>query len=242
MEASSTLSPVNETTRAMTLDPPERRFKEPRKKGGLRDVDAVARAYRVKILGWSLFAGLPMGAAAGYAAGHIVLGMIVAPALIGAVAWAIAASAGQGATLLHMPSGSSTPRKKEYSRAESLAVRGEFQAAVDAYELEVLEAPDEGEPYLRIARLHRDRLDDPDEALRWFKKATIEANLSKGQDILTRREISELFIHRLQEPHRAAPELARLAERYPDTPDGEWALEELARIKEEMRRDEGPGA
>jgi hypothetical protein len=220
----------------MTLDAPERTFKEPPKKGGLRDVDAVGRAYRFKILGWSLFGGLPMGAAAGYAAGHMILGMLLAPLLIFTVAWIVAGAAGKGATLLHSPSGSSTPRKKEYSRAEALAVRGEFQAAIDAYELEVLEAPKEGEPYLRIARLYRDRVGDMGKALRWFKKATEEGRLSKGQEILTRREMAELLIHRMGEPQRAAPDLARLAEAFPNTPDGEWAREELARIKEEMRR------
>ncbi len=220
----------------MTLDPPERTFKEPRKKGGLRDVDAAARAQKVKILGWSLFGGLPMGAAAGFATGHILLGMILAPALICIVAWTIATTAGKGASLIHMPSGSSTPRTREYSRAEALAIRGEYQAAISAYQIAVLEAPEEGEPYLRIARLQRDELGDPEEALRWFKRATQEANLSKGQEILTRREMAELLIHGMDEPRRAAPELARLAETYPGTPDGRWAREELARIKEEMGR------
>lgn len=226
----------------MTLDPPERTFKEPRRKGQLRDVDAVARAHKFKILGWSLFGGLPMGVAAGFAAGHLLLGMVLAPALIWIVAWTIAATAGKGATLLHMPSGSSTPRKKGYSRAEALAVRGEFRAAIDAYQLEVLESPEEGEPYLRIARLYRDDLGELEEALRWFKKAAVEGSLSKGQEILTRREIAELLIHRMNEPRRAAPELARLAESYPGTMDGQWAREELARIKGEMGREEGPVA
>jgi tetratricopeptide (TPR) repeat protein len=225
----------------MTLDPPERTFKEADRKGRLRDVDARSRAEKVKILGWSLFAGLPMGAAAGFAAGHIVLGMLLAPLLIGTVAWAVAGVAGKGATLLHMPPGSSTPRKKEYSRAEALAVRGEYEGAVAAYQEAILESPEEGEPYLRVARLYRDRLGDPEEALSWFKCATRDAVLSQGQEILTRKEMAELLIHRMQEPQRAAPELARLAEAYPDTSDGEWAAQELARIKEEMGREDDSG-
>jgi hypothetical protein len=108
--------------------------------------------------------------------------------------------------------------------------------------LEVLEAPEEGEPYLRVARLYRDRLEDLEEALRWFKRAIEEATLSKGQEILTRKEIAELLIHRMGEPRRAAPELARLTETYPETPDGQWAREELARIKDEMGRARDPRA
>jgi tetratricopeptide (TPR) repeat protein len=221
----------------MTLEPPERTFKEVGAKGRLRDVDAVSRAHRFKILGWSLFAGLPMGAAAGFAAGHILLGMLLGPVMIWTVAWVVAGVAGRGATFLYMPSGSSTPRKKEYSRAEALAIRGEYEGAVAAYQEAILESPAEGEPYVRIARLYRDRLGDLEEALRWFKKATRDAVLSQGEEILSRKEMAELLIHRLQEPRRAAPELARLAEAYPNTPDGKWAALELARIKEEMGRD-----
>jgi tetratricopeptide (TPR) repeat protein len=118
-------------------------------------------------------------------------------------------------------------------------VRGEYEAAVRAYQTAILENPSDGEPYLRLARLYRDDLGDREEALRWFRRAIEEASLSRGRELLTRREMAELLMHRLGEPRRAAPELARLAEAFPDTPEGEWARKELARIKKEMAREDG---
>jgi hypothetical protein len=213
-------------------------YKEPQKTGRLKDVDATARAEKLRVLGWSLFAGLPMGAMAGMMMGQVFLGMVLAPAVIWTVAMIVSGTAGKGAVFLGVSSGSSTPRRKGYSRAEALAVRGEFEAAINAYQVAILEAPDDGEPYLRVARIYRDQLGDPDEAFRWFRRATDEATLPRGQEILARREMAEYLLHQTEEPQRAAPELARLADAFRGTPDGEWAQEELARIKAEMARAE----
>jgi tetratricopeptide (TPR) repeat protein len=150
----------------------------------------------------------------------------------------ISSFAGRGAGRVYMPSGSSTPRRREYSRAEALLVRGEYEGAIIAFETAILEDPTDPEPYLRIARLYRDRLEAPEEALQWFRRGLEEAEVSDGQEVLVRREMAELMINRLGEPRRAAPELARLAETFPDTGAGRWAREELAKIKEEMAREE----
>jgi tetratricopeptide (TPR) repeat protein len=163
---------------------------------------------------------------------------MLGPLLIFSVAMGVSVVAGKGAGTLYMPSGSSTPRKKEYSRAQSLVARGEYEDAIRAFEVEILDFPLEPEPYLRIARLCRDQLKDHDQALAWFRRATREAELSGGQEIRTRREIAEIFLHHRKEPRKAAPELARLVEAYPNTPDGEWAAMELAQIKEEMAKEE----
>lgn len=223
----------------MTLDPPERTYKESRKKGRVKDVDAVARAEKFRVLAWSLFAGLPMGAAAGLMMGHVLLGMVLAPVAIWIVVMVLTGTAGKSAVFLGVSSGSSTPKRKGYSRAEALAVRGEFEAAINAYQVAIMEAPEDGEPYLRVARIYRDHLWDTDKALRWFRRATDEAVLPGGLEVLARREMAEFFIHQLGEPQRAAPELARLADAFPETPDGEWAQQELARIKVAMARAEG---
>jgi tetratricopeptide (TPR) repeat protein len=222
----------------MTLDPSRRTFKEVRKHNRVRDVDAVGRARNFKALGFALYGGVPLGLAAGSMMGHPFLGLLLGPALIWTFAMVVAAIAGRGAGVLYMPSGSSTPRRREYSAAEALAVRGEFEGAILAYQAAIQEVPGDGEAYLRIARIYRDGMKKPEEALLWFRRAVTEAQLPKGQEILTRREMAEFLIHDLQEPRRAAPELARLAEAYPSTTDGKWAKEELARIKDEMARED----
>lgn len=218
----------------MALEPPRRVFSEWAPKKGFKDVDAAARAQRLHAWTWSLYGGIPLGAGAGLLMGNLLLGILLGPFVIYGVVVGIAALSGRGASILYMPSGSTTPKKKEYSRAKALEVRGEYEGAIRAYEVEILDAPEVAEPYLRIARLFRDERKDPDSAARWFRRAQREAKLSSGEAIRTHRELAEIFLHVLKEPRKATPDLARLAEAYPHTPDGKWAAEELARIKGEM--------
>jgi len=222
----------------MTLEPSRRTFKEARKHNRVKDVDAAGRVRKLKALGFALYGGVPLGLAAGSMMGHPLLGLLLGPAIIWTFAMVVAAIAGRGAGVLYMPSGSSTPRRREFSAAEAHAVRGEYEGAIIAYQAVIQDDPGDGEAYLRIARIYRDGTKEPEKALRWFRRAVEEAQLPTNLEILTRREMAEYLIHNLQEPKRAAPDLARLAEAYPDTRDGQWAKEELARIKEEMARED----
>jgi len=225
----------------MALEPPRRTFTEERPNRGLKDVDAAARAQKLHAWGWSLYGGVPLGAAVGWLLGHIFLGVILGPFVIFAIVVGIASLSAKGASVVYMPTGSTTPKRKEYSRAEALEVRGNHEAAIRAYEVEILEIPEIAEPYLRIARLFRDQRKDPDSAVQWFRKAQREARLSMGEAIRVHRELAEIFLYLLREPRKAAPELARLAETYSHTPDGEWAARELAEVKAEIARDREVG-
>lgn len=142
--------------------------------------------------------------------------------------------AGRAGSAVYAPSGSTTPRKREYSLAESYAVRGDYEAAVAAFEQAIGEDPADGQPYLRIARLKRDKMNDAEGAAGWFKRALTEASLASGVHRLTLRELVELYEHRLGTPAKATPLLARMADAHAGSPDGEWAAEELARIKRHM--------
>lgn len=217
----------------MVLNPPRRTFREP-DRTGLRDVNAAARAQRLHAWGWSLAAGLPLGAGAGFMMGSILVGLLAGPVLIFGIVVGIATVSGRGASVLYMPSGVTTPRKREYSRARALEVRGDMEGAVREYEAAILEVPGDPEPFLRIARIHRDEMRKPESAVHWFRKAQRGVRLSPGEAIRVHRELAEIFLYVLKEPRRAAPELARLAEGYPATLDGKWAAGELALIKAEM--------
>lgn len=215
--------------------------------GKARDVDSFERAVRLRVLGWSLvgaFLGLLLGVFLSAARGHG--GWIVAVTTVGG--WALSffglhgllSAAGRAGSTLYAPSGRSTPRKKEYSLAESLLVRGEPVRAVRAFEEAIAEDPSDPTPYLRIARVHRDHLDRPEEAARWFRRALAESEATAGVTRLARRELVELYTLRLNEPRRAAPILARMAEESAGTPDADWAAAELSRIKRQMRLDDEP--
>lgn len=130
-----------------------------------------------------------------------------------------------------MPSGAgASPPRREYSLAESLVASGRFEDAVSGFELAVAEHPEDPFPYLRIARIQRDHLGRPEEAERWFRRALRDATVHAGQERLVVGELVELY-RKMGSPTRAAPDLARLAERRAGTPDGDWAARELAELK-----------
>lgn len=169
------------------------------------------------------------------AALYPVLGALAGGALVYFVVTWISETAGGAAAVIYNPSGSSVPYERQHSYAASLAARGDYEDAVVAYELAVAEHPGQPEPYLRLARLLRDELGRYEDAARWFRRVRTETVLPAGRDVLVSRELIELYRTRLDEPLKAAPELARLAERYEGTPDGEWAARELAEVKEAIR-------
>ena len=142
---------------------------------------------------------------------------------------------------MYAPSGATTPRKAEYSYAESLAVRGDYEDAVTAFELCVAENPADPDPYVRIARIYRDELKDYSSSERWFKRMRAEAKVEQGMDVLARRELIELYRGKMDAPTRAAPVLARMAEEYDGTPEGAWAAAELAEVKALIAEQSGQG-
>ncbi|NJD19896.1 MAG: tetratricopeptide repeat protein [Gemmatimonadetes bacterium] len=219
---------------------PRRTFSEPPKRRGLGDTDAAEGVTRLRALTNGLFGGA-LGALLGF-----FLVQRGAPFWVAVVcvvcgwrfvslgtAW-IVSSAGAAASTLYTPSGRSTPRQKEHSRAEALVAQGRYQEAVDVFEMAVAEDPSDGAAYLRIARIYRDHLAKPEAAARWFRRALREATLPAGQAGLARKELVELFAHRLGTPERALPDLARIAEDLAGTPEGEWASVQIREIKARM--------
>jgi tetratricopeptide (TPR) repeat protein len=146
--------------------------------------------------------------------------------------------AGSAAGAIYHPSGRSTPAKHEYSYPESLAARGRYDEAVTGYEVAVSEFPEDPEPYIRIARLKRDKLSEYEDAVFWFKRARKDSDITPGQELLVTQEIIEIFRDRLGTPTRGIPELARIIERFPEDQAADWARHEMARLKEQVAAEE----
>ena len=220
--------------------PSRRTFSEPPKRGGLRDRDAAEGVTRLRAITNGVFGGA-LGALLGFflvqrgAPFWIAVVCFVCGWLFVSlgIAW-IVSSAGSAAATLYTPSGRSTPRNREYSQAESLLARGMHQEAVDAFEMAVAEDPSDPVPYLRVARIYRDNLARPEDAARWFRRALRDATFPAGQSFLTRKEMVELYTHRMGAPERALPELARMAEELQGTSEGEWAATRFREIKARM--------
>lgn len=206
--------------------------------GNASSQDAFERVTRFRLLAWSLvgaFLGLLLGVfvtSSGSGGWLVVLfTTMLGWALVYFGPLALASASGRAAGTLYAPSGRSTPRKKEYSLAESYVARGDYEAAIEAFEAAIAQDPAEPMPYLRIARIRRDRMGDPEGAAEGFRRVLTRATLDHGVRLLALREMVELCETRLGDPRRAAPLLARVAEQHEGSPEGLWAVEELTRIR-----------
>ena len=79
-----------------------------------------------------------------------------------------------------------------------------------------------------------------EDAARWFRVA-LERERNEAVRLGVRRELVELLIHRMGEPQRALPELARIADGHAGTPAGAWAKAEMADIRQRMRSGQDHG-
>lgn len=215
-----------------------------------KDTDSAEQVFKFKAALYAGTAGLLLGGGAGAllaaAAGiHPLFGMLIGvPLTMGgvyAVTMFVTHRSGEAAKIIYTPSGKSTPARRDYSYAQSLDVRGQYEEAARAY-VEACEAfPDDPEPYFRLARLYRDHLQRYADAIRWLELVRLKTDLSPGRELLATQEIIEIYVHKLRTPRKAMPELARLAERFPDTPAGVAARRELAEMREMLVREHEGG-
>jgi hypothetical protein len=202
---------------------------------GPREVDAAKRARIIRIASMSLAGGM-IGALAGWFAGFgVIPGFIVGSLIVFVITMGIVEGAGSIVGTVHNPSGKSTPVRREYSYPESLAVRGRYEEAIDAYQVCCVDFPEDPEPYVCIARIYRDNLEQMEESVFWFKRARSEATVDLGRELLIAQEIIEIYTNKLDNPNRAIPELARIRDRFPGHPSAQWASSEIERIREEPR-------
>lgn len=208
----------------------------------LRDRDTADDIQRLQTLAWSgigLILGMLLGALLSDKFDWPLLPSMVGAAVvlaggIYAITRLITVGAGRAAGTIHNPSGSSTPYAHSYSQAESMVAQGDYRNAATLYREYINADPTDGEACLRLARLLRDHLRRYDEAARWFRAARQRGkHLSRGELVIT-RELIEMALAQQHDPPRATPELARLAERFPGTPEARWAREELAEIRKQI--------
>ena len=184
----------------------------------------------------------------------IAAGLVVGPALLVGARWwqviiyaAIAFVIGlfapvwlseRGAEVgasVYGTAGSSTPPVREYSLAESLIARGQIAEAAEAYRLLAEDYPDDPEPAVRRARLLRDKLKQYDLSADWFKRALAVPTIEPAKEVAYLRELCELYTHKMNAAPRALPFLARISEKFPDSPATAWARQEYADIKRAMQ-------
>ena len=212
----------------------------------MKSVDAAERAFRLKILTWAIAVGVLLGSAAGGGIAalqgvHPLIGVLIGiptvTALIYGIAMTAVKHAGAAAGTIYNPSGTSTPRKAEYSQAASLVARGRYAEAAIAYELHAVETPEDPEPYFQLARLYRDHLNQHEDALSWFRRARTDAALGPGQELYVIQEIIDLYVNVMRTPRKAIPELTRVCQRFPATPAARAAEKQLELMRELLARE-----
>lgn len=212
----------------------------------MQDRDSAADIRLGFVSGWGTLLGYAVGGLAGWALGArygwpllpaVVVGAIMGRLAITGSLLLLIEAAGRLGGLVYAPSGASTPARAQYSRAAALAARGRLDEALTAYLAHVADHPADPVPYLRLARLFREQMGDPAEAIRWFRAARDAEGADEDVARLATREIIETFTNRLGETGRAVPELARLTERFPESPDGRWAAARLRELKAELGTD-----
>lgn len=212
----------------------------------IRDSDSAADAQRLEILLWTCI-GAAFGAVIGFLLallnGWPTLWTMIASTLVGGAGvygtvQLASRAAGEAAFSVLAPSGRTTRAPAGYSDAEALAVRGRYVEAIALYERYAAEEGAGAEPCLRIARLYRDRLNRPEDAVAWYRRAR-DAAADPGEEYVATLELVEVLVKRLAAPRRALPELARLAERQAGTPGGEWARRELKALRASVWQETG---
>jgi hypothetical protein len=196
-----------------------------------KSVDLATRSLLIKKLVYAMPGGV-VGALAGWFTGFgIIPGFLIGALFVFLLTSAIESSAASLFGKVYHPSAAATPRRREYSHAEALKAQGHYDKAIVAYQVALSEFPEDPEPYLRIARIHRDDLGAYDEAISWFKRARSDTIVDRIREVTIAREIIDVYTKRLGAPHRAIPELARLADRFEGDDVGEWARSEIERLK-----------
>lgn len=188
------------------------------------------RSLRIYVL--AAMGGGVMGFIAGVMVGHPILGFFLGTATVAGVVRLVMEVAGSGATLLYNPSGKSTPHKKEFSYALALVHQRRFDDALAAMESDIAQNPSDPEAYLLLGRILRRDMNRYHDAIAVLRRAQRTAQLNTGQELLVRREVVEICRDDLGLPELGAPELAQLVEAYGGRPEGVWARDELARVKQ----------
>jgi hypothetical protein len=202
----------------------------------MKDFDSSARAVQIRTAVFSLYGGVVTGVAGAVVAGPVgfVIGWLVGALVMYALSTFAGSAAGHAAASLYMNSGTSTPAAREYSLAQSLVARGRLAEAADEYERCAVVWDSDPEPRLRLARLLRDRMNRPEDAVMWFTRVVRMSEIDEGLAQQTARELVELCRIRLGAPERAIPPLAQIAARRADSPVALWAREQIARIRTEL--------
>jgi len=138
--------------------------------------------------------------------------------------------AGRGIGAITVPSGDSTPSVNQHSSIQALVARGEYAKAAESYRAAIAADPADLAACEQLGRLAIGPLKDYDTALLAFREAErrcAEPRRRVGFALL----VAGIYRDNLKDPGRAAVELGRILDRYPEAPN----VDALRREREELK-------
>ena len=125
-----------------------------------------------------------------------------------------------------------------FSQAEALASRGNFEAASEAFNA-VRATHGETAALIRAeAEMHMRVGGNPTRARELLLRLRQLEDASRADELFATHRLLDLYLGVLADPGRAMVELRRMADRFPDTPDGQGALAELRRRRDHFEQDQ----
>lgn len=125
-----------------------------------------------------------------------------------------------------------------FSQAEALAARGDFESASAAFDAVRAEHGDSSALIRAEAAMHLRTGGDPIRARELLWRLRHATDASRVDELFATHRLLDLYLGVLADPGRAMVELRRMADRFPDTPDGQGALAELRRRRDHFEQDQ----
>lgn len=118
-----------------------------------------------------------------------------------------------------------------YSHIEALEMRGDVAGALTAWELAITESPDALHARISAAELYTRKADNHQRAAELYRVVQTHAKSSDETKRYVTQRLIDLYLGPLKDEGRALVELRRIANRWPESPEGRGALQAIANIK-----------
>ena len=175
-----------------------------------------------------------------FGGGHVLLVVFVAA---GAGYWfgkfvglTLMGTSGRAAQSVYMPKAAGT-YAKTHSHIDAMEARGDFGAAVSAWEALAVSQPDDPWPLIRAGELYLREMRQPERALDSFRRARDLPGITPERHRYASQKVIDLYLDVLKDEGRALVELRRLVDQHPGTREADGARLAIARVKEALRRE-----
>jgi len=123
-----------------------------------------------------------------------------------------------------------------HSKAEALAASGRLDEAAAEFEASRSRGGSSIASLRAEAELHASGSGDPKRAEELFLRIRRAPDATTSDELYASHRLIDLYVGPLQDPGRVLVELRRMADRFPDTVDGQGALAALKQRREEAER------